>query len=62
MAKKKQTAPTDLVTVVALVNLNEDNTYRKKGEQFELSATRAAVLPELVSIVEDESAAETPAE
>lgn len=59
MAKKKETIPSDLVTVVALVNLNEDNTYRKKGEQFQLSAARAAVLPELVSIVD---AADTPAE
>lgn len=41
-----------MVTVRALCHLNEFNTHRKKGEVFEMPAERAAVLPELVEMVE----------
>jgi len=43
---------TSRVNVIALVNLYEEGTVRRKGETFELDAARAAVLPTLVSIIE----------
>jgi hypothetical protein len=57
MAKKKENeapaeAAPEMVTVTALCNLYECDSHRKKGEVFEMPAARAAVLPELVSIVD----------
>jgi hypothetical protein len=55
-AKKKPTeetaAPSARVNVIALVNLYEEGTVRRKGETFELDAARAAILPELVAIID----------
>jgi hypothetical protein len=64
-AKKKPTetqsaTPSARVNAIALVNLYEEGTVRRKGETFELDAARAAVLPELVAIVD--AAADTPTE
>lgn len=55
MATKKKPSPPatdETVTVIALAHLYEDGVQRTKGETFELCAARAAVLPELVEIVQ----------
>lgn len=57
MATKKKPSPPattqdDTVTVRALAHLYEDGVQRAKGETFQLSAARAAVLPELVETVQ----------